>query len=149
MAIKELWYAESGPILYDDEVTGWYPSPYESLPIRGALLSQAYLTDAPENDLEVVRRADVDGTPGTIIKAGENGLPADSKISEDTQNVTINDLNLIPSVDDSQVLGSSSKRWSSVYSGEIRLSPKANSSGPEGTIFYCSTDKSVYVGVEI
>jgi len=31
---------------------------------------------------------------------------------------------------------------------EIRLTPKASSAGPEGTIFYNSGDNSVYVGVE-
>ena len=31
---------------------------------------------------------------------------------------------------------------------EVRLTPKALSAGPEGTIFYCSDDNSVYVGVE-
>lgn len=31
---------------------------------------------------------------------------------------------------------------------EIKLTPQASSSGPEGTIFYSSGDNSVYVGVE-
>lgn len=31
---------------------------------------------------------------------------------------------------------------------EIRFGPKASSSGPEGTMFYCSTDDSMYVGTE-
>lgn len=31
--------------------------------------------------------------------------------------------------------------------GELRLTPKASSTGPAGTIFYCN-DKSVYVGVD-
>lgn len=31
---------------------------------------------------------------------------------------------------------------------EIMLTPKASSDGPEGTIFYCGDDNSVYVGVE-
>jgi len=30
--------------------------------------------------------------------------------------------------------------------GEIHLTPKPSSSGPEGTVFYCSADKKVYVG---
>jgi hypothetical protein len=32
--------------------------------------------------------------------------------------------------------------------GDVTLTPKASSSGAEGTIFYCATDNSVYVGVE-
>lgn len=32
--------------------------------------------------------------------------------------------------------------------GEIRLVPKALSSGPEGTIFYDSDDNHIYVGTE-
>jgi hypothetical protein len=31
---------------------------------------------------------------------------------------------------------------------EVNLRPKASSSGAEGTIFYCSDDNGVYVGVE-
>jgi len=31
---------------------------------------------------------------------------------------------------------------------EIHLTPKAASTGAEGTIFYCSNDNYVYVGVE-
>jgi len=36
----------------------------------------------------------------------------------------------------------------SAGSDEIHLTPKASSGGPEGTIFYCSSDNSVYVGME-
>lgn len=32
--------------------------------------------------------------------------------------------------------------------GEIHLTPKASSTGAEGTIFYCSDDDRVYVGTE-
>jgi len=32
--------------------------------------------------------------------------------------------------------------------GELRLTPKASSSGPEGTMFYDSDDDHVYVGTE-
>ena len=32
--------------------------------------------------------------------------------------------------------------------GEVHLTPKASSSGPEGTIFYNSDDNAVYVGTE-
>jgi hypothetical protein len=31
---------------------------------------------------------------------------------------------------------------------EVKLTPKASSTGAEGTIFYCSDDNSVYVGTE-
>lgn len=31
---------------------------------------------------------------------------------------------------------------------ELRLIPKESSSGPEGTVFYDSVDKCIYVGVE-
>jgi len=33
-------------------------------------------------------------------------------------------------------------------SGEVRLTPKSSSSGPEGTMFYDSDDDHVYVGTE-
>ena len=32
--------------------------------------------------------------------------------------------------------------------GELRLTPKTSSTGPEGTVFYDSVDKCLYVGVE-
>jgi hypothetical protein len=32
--------------------------------------------------------------------------------------------------------------------GEVHLTPKASSTGVEGTIFYCSDDNHIYVGVE-
>jgi hypothetical protein len=32
--------------------------------------------------------------------------------------------------------------------GELHLTPKAASTGAEGTIFYCSDDDCVYVGTE-
>jgi len=32
--------------------------------------------------------------------------------------------------------------------GEVRLTPKESSTGPEGTVFYDSVDKCIYVGVE-
>jgi hypothetical protein len=32
--------------------------------------------------------------------------------------------------------------------GEVHLTPKASSTGVEGTIFYCSTDNQVYVATE-
>ena len=35
-----------------------------------------------------------------------------------------------------------------VITDEINLTPKATSTGAEGTIFYCSTDDHVYVGTE-
>ena len=31
---------------------------------------------------------------------------------------------------------------------ELRLSPKESSGGPEGTIFYCKTDNSIWVATE-
>jgi len=37
--------------------------------------------------------------------------------------------------------------WTDLFA-EIRLLPKAFSSGPEGTVFYDSVDKCIYVGVE-
>jgi hypothetical protein len=35
-----------------------------------------------------------------------------------------------------------------IVDGELRLIPKTSSSGPEGTVFYDSVDKCLYVGVE-
>lgn len=32
--------------------------------------------------------------------------------------------------------------------GEVRLTPKASSSGPEGTMFYCDADDHFYGGTE-
>jgi len=91
MATRELWYANEGPAIFDDTAlaTGWYPAPYDTLAFRAALLSQAYVTDAPVLDLEIARRMDIDGTPGAILKAGASGLPADSLITEDATYILI------------------------------------------------------------
>ena len=58
MADRELWYAQNGPLLYDEAVPGWYDS-YPTLPLRAALFSQAYATDAPVDDWELIRKVDL------------------------------------------------------------------------------------------
>jgi len=60
VAEQELWYADQGPLIFDDAYVGWYDS-YPLLPTRAALLSQAYVTDAPVHDWEVVRKIDLAG----------------------------------------------------------------------------------------
>jgi hypothetical protein len=45
--------------------------------------------------------------------------------------------------------GSDELDLSELEGTEIRLVPIVASSGPEGTIFYCSTDDHVYVGTEV
>lgn len=129
MATRELWYAQEGPIIYDDEelATSWYPAPYDLLPFRAALLSQAYVTDVPVNDIEVARRMDIDGTPGKFLKAGASGLPADAPLED---------------------LATYLQTLLAIWCDEVRLVPKVSSDGPEGTMFYDSDDNSVYVGVE-
>jgi len=44
--------------------------------------------------------------------------------------------------------GSENSIISTPNDGEVHLTPKATSTGVEGTIFYCSADKQVYVGIE-
>lgn len=58
---RELWYATSGPQLFNDTdiATNWYPAPYDTYAMRAALTSQIYLTDVPVNDIEVVRLIDL------------------------------------------------------------------------------------------
>lgn len=59
MADKELWYANGGPLVYDDAEVGWYDA-YPLLPTNGALVAQAYVIEAPVHDWEVVRKIDLD-----------------------------------------------------------------------------------------
>jgi hypothetical protein len=56
MAIRTLDYGESGTLLYDDEDVTFYA---DGKPTRAARGSQIYLEDAPEDDLEVMRKADM------------------------------------------------------------------------------------------
>jgi len=49
---------------------------------------------------------------------------------------------------DSGLVAADEELWKLENPDEIHLTPKASSSGPEGTIFYCSSDNSVYVGTE-
>ncbi len=121
MADKELYYGQSGSILYDDEGVSWYPVPYDTLPLRAALLSQAYVTDVPVNDIEVARRMDVDGTPGAILKAGANSLPADSVISEDATNIVVTGRNIISDLTGTKNLGSALVLWAGVFSNAFKM----------------------------
>jgi hypothetical protein len=57
VADRALWYGQSGCINFDDAIVGWYG--VDSKPLRGARTSQIYLEDAPVDDLEVVRLADL------------------------------------------------------------------------------------------
>lgn len=58
MAERELWYAQFGPLVYEDTDTGWYP---DGKPIRGARTSQVYLDNTPVDDIEVIRLIDLKG----------------------------------------------------------------------------------------
>lgn len=64
MAPKELWYASCGPLMFDDADVGWYDT-YPLLPTNGALVSQAYVTDAPVHNWEVVRLMDLTSGVGS------------------------------------------------------------------------------------
>jgi len=72
-------------------------------------------------------------------------------------NVFTGNFDQVVDVDDTPIDGATKDAISSNWAfdheaegdhSEIRLTPKASSSGPEGTIFYNSGDNSVYVGVE-
>jgi len=160
VAERELWYGQLGPILYDDAYAGeysiaegkwiyWYPAPYTTYPLRAALFSQAYCTDVPVSDIELIRRMDVDGTANTVLKAdATTKLPVDSAIVENGTNVVVAERNIIPSVTQSKTLGTALLAWLEAHVGEIQLVPKAASTGPEGTMFYASDDDHVYVATE-
>ena len=160
MAERELWYGQLGPILYDDAYAGeysiaeekwiyWYPAPYTTYPLRAALFSQAYCIDVPVNDIELIRRMDVDGTANTVLKAdATTKLPVDSAIVEDGADVVITGRNVNPGVSLSKTLGTAALAWLEAHLGELHLIPKASSSGPEGTMFYASDDDHVYVATE-
>lgn len=60
MAIRELWYADRGPDVFEDTDITRYD---DGRPTRGARTSQAYIEDAPVDDLEIVRKVDL-GTMG-------------------------------------------------------------------------------------
>ena len=71
-------------------------------------------------------------------------------VLEDETEITLSDIidhgNLIGLTDDDHkhyVLATGARAMN-----ELRLTPKASSSGPEGTMYYDSGDDSVYVGTE-
>lgn len=155
MAEKILWAAGNGPWTYDDSYAGywlagiWYSYYPDGLPMAAARTDgQVYIGGTPTHDWHIARRMDVDGTPGTILKAGTDGLPADSVISDDLTNIVVVGRNLVPSIDGGGRLGTILLKWLEAHVGEITLTPKASSSGPEGTMFYDSDDDHVWVATE-
>lgn len=47
------------------------------------------------------------------------------------------------------VQGPAGPAGSGVTDGEVRMTPKSSSTGPEGTMFYCSDDDHVWVATEV
>ena len=85
------------------------------------------------------------------LASGEGG--GASTALDNLASVAIN-TSLISDTDNTDDLGSAAKKWKdghfagSLSSGEIKLTPKASSTGAEGTIFYNSSDNGVYVATE-
>ena len=75
---------------------------------------------------------------------------ADQKISELTEKLILATGDLLVIVDNAGVATTKKIKAENAgfVDGELRLTPKAASSGVEGTLFYDSDDNSVYVGVE-
>jgi hypothetical protein len=56
MAVRELFYADQGPAIFEDTDVSRYDDGRQT---RGARTSQAYIEDAPVDDLEIVRKIDL------------------------------------------------------------------------------------------
>jgi len=76
---------------------------------------------------------------------------ADQKISELTAKGSLATGDLLVIVDNEAAPAITKKilaENAGFVDGELRLTPKLSSTGPEGTVFYDSVDKCLYVGVE-
>ncbi len=60
MANQQAFIGQSGAVYYDDSKTGWYPAPNSALAIGGALCAQMYITEDPDDPLDVPNKKYVD-----------------------------------------------------------------------------------------
>ncbi len=74
---------------------------------------------------------------------------ADLRITELTEKTTLDTGDLLVIVDNADIATTKKIKAENtgIVDGELRLIPKASSIGPEGTVFYDSDDKCIYVGV--
>ena len=107
------------------------------------------LTGGAEGDLDFEFAEEIrNGDPAFVTIQGDKVY---FYIADLTSGATADDKNIIkPLWEREGVAYTGDLRWilHGGYMDEITLSPKASSSGAEGTIFYCETDNQVYVGVE-
>lgn len=79
---------------------------------------------------------------------------ADQRISQLDQKLTLASGDFLVIVDNAPgvPLDKMDKRINAedvgLADGELRLTPKTSSTGPEGTVFFDSDDKCIYVGVD-
>lgn len=76
---------------------------------------------------------------------------ADKRITELTEKTTLATGDLFVIVDSAGAAATKKIKAENAgfVDGELRLTPKETSSGPEGTAFYDSVDKCVYIGVDV
>lgn len=116
MADRELWFATGGPLLYDDTeiATLWYPAPYDTLPMRAALLPQVYITDDPVHELEVTNKKYVDSTVADTVLFELNAtgdIQPKAKLG--------GYYNIVPRVTLNGTLGTTLLQWLKAYVGEV------------------------------
>jgi len=82
------------------------------------------------------------------IDNSASGVPVDT--TNFAGNLTASETDVQKALDkiDDIVIGGGGSVISTPDDGEVHLTPKASSTGVEGTIFYCSTDNQVYVATE-
>lgn len=96
----------------------------------------------PADPVVVIEREEPEVTVIESIESGPQGPPGDDG------------MGATPGTNNGDIL-----RWNSVTSqwevvsepfvfDEIQLTPKASSTGPEGTVYFCSLDKYIYVAVD-
>jgi len=118
MAERELWFATGGPLLYDDEeiATLWYPPPYDTLAIRAALFSQAYVTDDPVYELEIANKKYVDSiVAGTVLFE----LNATGDIQPKAKSSGY--YNIVPRATLSGTLGTALLVWADIFSNALTI----------------------------
>lgn len=118
MSVRELYYAQNGSMCYEDTdiATGWYPAPYDTLAMRAALMSQAYVTDDPVNALEIANKKYVDYCV-RFERNASNMLQPKDRIAGEGGGY----YDLVPRVTGYGNLGSTALWWAGVFANAVTI----------------------------
>ena len=82
------------------------------------------------------------------IDNSAGGVPVDASVFVGNLSATDTDVQTALETIDAMAAGGATGTIATPDDGEVHLTPKASSTGVEGTMFYCSDDNYVYVATE-